>query len=89
MPKKIVTIYTVQDDNSMKVFCRAELADGAKSVSFAGEGIDRFREEMASQGIRGKMGKPYFPSDGEKFLENLKYEFSGSRMRASGMEIKP
>lgn len=89
MPTRTVTIYTVEDDSSMKEFCRAELREGETEVSFVGPNAERFEQLMREEGIRGLMGRAYFPTDGRAFLENLKVEFSGSRMRASDVETRP
>ena len=42
-----------------------------------------FVNEMIQKGIIGEYGKRYFPKDGMKFLEQLKFQFNGSRMVAS------
>jgi len=42
-----------------------------------------FVNEMIQEGIVGEYGKRYFPKDGMKFLEQLKFQFNGSRMVAS------
>ena len=42
-----------------------------------------FVNEMIQEGIIGEYGKKYFPKDGMKFLEQLKFQFNGSRMVAS------
>ena len=42
-----------------------------------------FVNEMIQEGIIGEYGKRYFPKNGMKFLEQLKFQFNGSRMVAS------
>ena len=42
-----------------------------------------FVNKMIQEGIIGEFGKRYFPKDGMKFLEQLKFQFNGSRMVAS------
>ncbi len=44
--------------------------------------VDRIRED----GIKGDDAEVFFPEDGIRFLEALRYRFSGSMLRAS--EVK-
>ena len=53
------------------------------------EGLeDHFIEDLRN-GILGHKGKQYKPSDGIVFLENLKYEFTGSYLRATDVIEEP
>lgn len=42
-----------------------------------------FVKRMIQEGIIGQYGKKYYPSDGLKFMKQLKYQFNGSRMLAT------
>lgn len=47
------------------------------------QGCPDWLEEHLTRGVMGKRGKWLSPTDGEKFLSALKYEFSGSYFRAT------
>ena len=75
-------IFTVDDNNEMNRFLRFILK-GEKII------IVKPKKDLSSllidnEFIIGQNGKQYsIKKDGIKFLENLRYAFSGSRMRAS------
>ena len=60
---------------------------GSNGIRYEGLN-DGFIESLES-GILGQYGKRYKPSDGIEFLENLKYEFTGSYLRATDIIEEP
>lgn len=55
---------------------------------FTASGADNAEEKANNLGlfegpIYGRLGKEFKPSDGLKYLEEMQYQFSGSRVRAT------
>ena len=80
---KYVGIYDVTDTGS-ELRGIIVLTDG-NEIKFLNLS-EAFVEDAVQYGIVGKLGKRYFPKDGLAFLENLKYEYHGSRMYASDVK---
>ena len=75
--KTVKFLKTVQDG---QVECGRVIFDD-REVKF--KGLEDHFIKSLKHGILGRYGKRYNPSDGIEFLENLKYEFTGSYLRAT------
>jgi len=74
---KTVTILNVED-RATTVFGVVVSINGVIQY----DGLSkRFIDEL-KEGIVGRYGKRFTPDDGDAFLEELQYQFSGSRIRA-------
>ena len=86
---KVVHIYEIQDDGSSVIGCTVQLV--GKEVRFKGKHAEHYEYDL-EVGIFtpvGKRGKVVYPRDGLKFLKALKFQYTGSRVRASDVITIP
>jgi len=75
---KTVTILDVED-RATTVFGVVVSVNGVIQY----DGLSKKFIDELKEGIVGRNGKRFTPDDGDAFLEELQYQFSGSRIRAT------
>jgi len=82
-----IEIYKLQNDASQKVIATCKLADDGSVVC---EGDQQFVESLAREGVRDysspNNSAKFFPKDGIRFLEQLKYHFKSGYLMASDIK---
>jgi len=86
--KKILRVdlydWSEPSQNTPDVFVWFTFSKGDKEVKIhSTEENGFYLESIPEQGITGRLGKRYYLKDGLVFLQELKYAFTGSRLRAS------
>lgn len=71
-----------QSDPNIDVWFTYKEGDAAVEIHSV-EANEHYLKSIPVQGITGRLGKQYYLTDGMKFMEELKYAFTGSRIRAS------
>jgi len=86
---KIVHIYEIQDDGSSVIGCTVQLV--GKEVRFKGIHGKHYKDdlEVGVFTVVGKRGKVLYPKDGLKFMKALKFQYTGSAVRASDVMTVP
>jgi len=81
-----VDFYETMDSGDQKIICKAILKDS--KVVFEGGSFRKYlnvgiRDVFSDNSSKTSPPKTVYPDDGIIFLKNLKYNYSGSRLRAS------
>jgi len=82
--EKYVTLWHWDDNEKQAIFGQVFLTDEGE-VRFAGFPDNGFVAE-SMQVIYGKLAKRFTPDDGLDYMENLQYNFSGSRLWAGKVQ---
>jgi hypothetical protein len=88
---KYVEILKTLEDGSQQVLCRFEINAEISQSKINTVGADNVRERYLDESryIYGRLAKRYdIEKDGIDFLNNLKYQFSGSMIRASDVKTE-